>query len=305
MRFGLFLPKMLSKYLKKFTLGNDFDAMSNRQEDAIASLKIQVDQLSKQLKATSSYTLRSSFEARSYGDVPLANIECPVCAWSIEHPEQHVKISADFWHTGTIKRIECIHCGLIFGPWSLIHSSPARLSSDYELLYSTYTEGATTEYQKQAFLALAPEKNKSYLNFACGTWATGCGELIEQGWNVFGYEPNLPYQHPRIVRLIGELASTQFDGIFTHNYIEHIQNPVEQFKKWNAMLKLGDRMVHSSPCFEWMYDFSNFHLFFFLGKSVEVLAAKTGFEVVAQIDYEPGNAGLFTRVVTFKKIFDC
>ena len=295
---------MLSRYLRKIALGHDFDAASIRQEAAIASLKIQVDQLSKELKATSSYALRSSFEARSYSDVPLTNIECPVCASNIEHPEQHVKISDDFWHTGTIKRIECLQCGLIFGPLSLMHSPPVRLASDYELLYSTYTEGATSEYQKQAFLALMPEKNKRYLNFACGTWAVGCGELVAQGWDVFGYEPHLPYQHPRIVRSTSELGDTRFDGIFTHNYIEHIQNPVEQFKAWNGMLKVGDRMVHSSPCFEYLYDFSNFHLFFFLGKSLEILAAKTGFEVVAQADYEPGNPGLFTRVVTFKKIVD-
>lgn len=38
-------------------------------------------------------------------------------------------------------------------------------------------------------------------------------------------------------------------------------------------------MAHSTPCYEYRYDYSIFHLYFFIGRSLELLAKKTGFEL--------------------------
>ena len=39
-------------------------------------------------------------------------------------------------------------------------------------------------------------------------------------------------------------------------------------------------MAHASPCFELRYEDTRFHLFFYLGRSVKVLADRAGFEIV-------------------------
>lgn len=274
-------------------------------ESEISNIKAQLEKLSLKLQLTSNFALRTSFELGYEADVPLNNIECPICSSNIIQPDRCVKVSADFWHTGKIKRIECPHCDVIFGPLSVINKSAERLSSDYELLYSVYAEGETTEYQKKAFFARNPEKGKNYLNFACGNWSQGTKDLSELGWQVYGYEPHLPDQHPKIMRKFSDLNAFEFDGIFTHNFIEHLQHPLAQFKSWNAMLKVGDKMAHSSACFEWLFDHSNFHLFYFLGRSLSLLAERTGFEILEQVDFESGNIALFTRVVIFRKTREC
>ncbi len=42
-------------------------------------------------------------------------------------------------------------------------------------------------------------------------------------------------------------------------------------------------MAHSSPCYEYAYAFSRFHTVFLIGRSPEILAAKTGFRVTDRV----------------------
>lgn len=145
-------------------------------------------------------------------------------------------------------------------------------------------------------------KTRNYVNYACGSWIDGITELRNENWNVYGFEPNLPKQHEYILTNIKELNNIEIDGIFTHNFIEHLQEPIDQFKEWNKLLKVGDLMSHSSACYKWKFDFSNFHVFYFLGKSLELLASSTGFTIVDIIEYKPDSNAEYTQIVIFQKI---
>jgi hypothetical protein len=272
--------------------------------DEMRKLTAKVESLEKENRQIAIFSLQTSFECKDYEDIPSKEILCPICENIIEITNENIVFSRNFWDTGIIKRIKCSSCNLIFGPLSVINKDSKRLSEDYKMLYSYYKEGETSIYQKMAFEALNGLKNKKYLNYACGTWKDGISELLKLGWDIYGFEPNLPLQHENIKVNVDDLADIEFDGLFTHNFIEHIQNPIKMFTTWNKMLKVGDIMVHSSACFKWKFDFSNFHIFFFLGESLDILAKRTGFKVIGYIEHEPENDYKYTRIVSFKKIND-
>ena len=62
--------------------------------------------------------------------------------------------------------------------------------------------------------------------------------------------------------------------------VEHFADPVGEFRRMRGHLRPGGLMVHASACYDLLYEDTRFHLAFFLGRSAEVLAARTGFEVV-------------------------
>ena len=90
--------------------------------------------------------------------------------------------------------------------------------------------------------------------------------------------------------------SARFDAIFSNNVIEHFRDPVAQFREFHGLLQDGGRMAHSSPCYEYAYPFTRFHTLLLVGKSADVLAARTGFAVVDRVkDGEYINV-VFARV---------
>lgn len=268
----------------------------------IENLRDKLEELQEENRQVAIFSLQTSFECKEYEDIPSRELVCPICETKIKCTNDNIVVSRNFWDTGEIKRIKCTSCQLIYGPLSVINKDPKRLSEDYKILYSHYKEGETHIYQRMAFEALEGVKEKKYLNFACGAWKDGINELIKDGWDVYGYEPNLPFQHKHIKQKMTELDDMEFGGLFTHNFIEHIQDPVNMFATWNKMLKIGDKMVHSSACFKWKFDFSNFHIFFFLGESLNILAKRTGFKVLGYTEYEPENDAKYTRIVNFEKV---
>jgi len=48
-----------------------------------------------------------------------------------------------------------------------------------------------------------------------------------------------------------------------------------------SLTKAGSLMSHATPCFDYKFEFTRFHLFFFLGRSREVLAKRAGLDVVS------------------------
>lgn len=45
------------------------------------------------------------------------------------------------------------------------------------------------------------------------------------------------------------------------------------------ILTADARMSHATPCFEYLYEYTRFHLFFYLGRSRTLLAEKAGLVV--------------------------
>jgi len=201
---------------------------------------------------------------------------------------------------GPLVRYRCANCDAVFGPLALLDLSEAGLIEEYKLLYRAYREGATTGIQASVLEQTEPRSGERILNFGCGTWKKGLARLLASGADVWGYEPSLPKQHDRIAQHLSELRGP-FDVVFSHNLIEHLQDPVAQFTAWRQMLSPNGRMAHATACYEWLYDESPFHLWFPLGRSVEVLASRTGFRVTGRRAFNRGDKANFYEVVLFQR----
>lgn len=71
----------------------------------------------------------------------------------------------------------------------------------------------------------------------------------------------------------------QFDGIFSNNVLEHLSQPADDLRRMKGWLKPGATMAHATPCFEYLYEYTRFHLFFFPGRSRELLADQAGLRI--------------------------
>ena len=69
----------------------------------------------------------------------------------------------------------------------------------------------------------------------------------------------------------------RFDGIMSHNVIEHFQDPVTELRHMASLLRDKDSvMAHATGCYEYRYEYTRFHTFFYTGRSAAVLAEKAG-----------------------------
>lgn len=184
---------------------------------------------------------------------------------------------------GRLDRFECRDCGCVFGPMKYLDLPEAIVEADYRLLYQSYNEGDSTEQELRAFHALDPKPGGLYLNWGSGAWSASVERLRAEGWDVWGYEPHAETTSPFVVKTRGEV-SARFDGVFSNNVIEHLRDPAAQFADFKAVLKPGGRMAHASPCYDWRYAYTRFHVFFPMGTAPERLAARTGYRVTGRED---------------------
>jgi hypothetical protein len=138
-------------------------------------------------------------------------------------------------------------------------------------------EGDTRPFQEKTFYLLNPSRLGRYLNYACGDFAAGLDSLLHGGWDVQGFEPFQPQRHPRIHREIAAVEGQAFDGVFTHNYLEHPQSLRAMFGTIHGLLQPGGVMAHSTPCCEYLFEDVPFHLYFLTGGSLPRLCDRTGF----------------------------
>lgn len=214
------------------------------------------------------------------------HINCPLCDANLEKKLISKFESHCIFGGGRLVRYQCSDCDLIFGPEKILNMSDAQLSDEYSLHYSVYSEGDSTEQEIRAFHALNPSKNGMYLNFGAGAWSKSIKILRDEGWNVYGYEPYSQNTSEFIITDEKILESMKFDGIFSNNVLEHFNHPVDEMRKMSRYLKEDGRMSHATPCFEYLYEYTRFHLFFFLGRSSNILAKKAGLKVIEYIKDE-------------------
>lgn len=237
-----------------------------------------------------------------------ARVVCRVCGVEIDTRAARRFTCAAMFTSATLERVRCPACDVVFGPWSLISASPHALGDLYGLLYRVYSEGTTITWQEKAFYLLNPARCGVYLNYACGEWIAGVQRLRSIGWNVWGYEPYLnaarcpPDRAAGLVDQIETTGETAFDGIFTHNFLEHPQDPRAFFAELHRLLKPGGVMVHSTPCFELRFDGSPFHLYFFVGRSFDALCGATGFDVVERLESDRDDPDAFAALARCRKI---
>jgi Methyltransferase domain len=248
------------------------------------------------VRGTREELLRVSLSTVLEKDDNRDDVQCPVCGSVVGPAAERIRREVGMFKVGPIIRVRCPECDAVFGPVSIISMRAERLQSEYELLYSVYAEPDTTRFQRTTFQALEPRKASRILNYACGTWKRGVNELLADGFDVYGYEPSLPKQHPRIATSLEELGKVKFDGIFSHNFVEHIQNPVAQFSEWKSMLCPGGRMAHSTACFEYLCDESPFHICYLLGNSLNRLCGRVGLKVTERRSLHRGEKGEYMEI---------
>ncbi len=199
---------------------------------------------------------------------------CPLCGHTGQFESFSTFESHCIFGGGRLVRLQCPSCDTIYGPKKMLALNAAELSQEYESHYRVYQEGDSNRQEMAAFHSLNPTTEGIYLNFGAGGWSNSVRLLREQGWNVYAFEPhesaicNPAY----LIRSKRELLSSQFDGIFSNNVLEHLRHPIEELKFMASLLKPGCRMAHATPCFEYRYEFTRFHLFFYLGRSRNLLA---------------------------------
>ncbi|MEZ8035393.1 MULTISPECIES: class I SAM-dependent methyltransferase [Vibrio] len=268
-------------------------ATPNFDDDRVRKSEITrdlIDLQEKQIKHRT-YTKWSIIDAISRdGNISGVKLACPICkeVATYDNPlESHCIFGG-----GILKRHLCKHCGVIFGPQKMLELSDAELDEEYKWHYEVYSEGDSTEQEKRAFYSLNPTKSGVYLNYGAGEWSRSIIELREEGWNVYGYEPHAISSNEHIIGDFDSLQKLDFDGVFSNNVIEHFKDPVKELLKIKSLLKNEGLMSHASPCFEYLYEFTRFHLFFYTGDSMEYIARKTGMEI-----YEFIVDGEFMNVV--------
>jgi hypothetical protein len=206
---------------------------------------------------------------------------CPLCLHEAPREKFPIFETQCIFGGGRLTRFQCPECDVIFGAKKMFEMNAAELTQDYESHYKVFHEGDSTEQEIRAFHLLKPKKDGVYLNYGAGGWSKSVQVLRAQGWNVFAFEPhdsassNFDY----LIRSKEDLQKIKFDGIFSNNVLEHLRYPVKELTFMSEILKPSAKMSHATPCFEYLYEYTRFHLFFFLGRSRAILAKKAGLMV--------------------------
>lgn len=213
---------------------------------------------------------------------PPGRLACEICGFAAAASAFGTLQSQCMFGGGRLLRHQCPACDTIFGPAKMLELTPQELSQEYEIHYRLYPEGDSTESEIRAFHALQPERHGLYLNYGSGAWSRSVQELRAQGWDVLAYEPHeAAARGEHVITTEAHLDSLQFHGIFSNNVLEHFRHPVDALRKMKARLRPGARMSHATPCYQYLYEYTRFHLFFFPGRSLQALAAAADLRVDA------------------------
>lgn len=207
---------------------------------------------------------------------------CPLCGETLSGELRRYETECIF-HGGRLLRHQCPHCDVIFGPQKMLRLSDADLAEEYRWHYTISEEGDSLTKELRAFEELRPRKDGVYLNYGAGRWSHTREHLRAQGWNVYDYEPYSQSEGEFVITDRNRLSGMAFDGLFSQDVVEHLRHPAEEMRFMSSLLKEGGRMVHVTGCWEYMYEYTRFHFFFFLGRSREVLARESGLHLVEYV----------------------
>ncbi len=199
--------------------------------------------------------------------------KCPLCECDITIKNNDAITSRCIFGGGMLNRFQCPECKVIFGPMKMLDLTDDELKEEYNIHYSIFSEGDSTESELKAFELLKPSFGKKYLNYGSGAWSKSIEILLSQGYDIYGYEPSsvINSLNKRIFNDRRKLQSIKFDGIYSNNVLEHLRYPNEEMRYLSNLLNPNGVMVHATPCFEYLYEYTRFHLFFFLENSREYI----------------------------------
>lgn len=209
---------------------------------------------------------------------------CKLCGCEVGSEGFREVVSECMFLGGKLVRHVCPNCEVIFGPQKMFALDDEMLDLDYKNLYRVYSEGNSTESIIRTFHLLNPKKDGVYLDFGCGgEWSEAIQKLRNEGWNIYGFEPSATHSSEHVFSTWAEVEARTFDGIFSHNVLEHLFDPAATTRKLGDLLSQGGSIVHATPCYDYKYEFTHFHVFFFTGKSPEVLAENAGMQITNRV----------------------
>ena len=106
--------------------------------------------------------------------------------------------------------------------------------------------------------------------------------LRSQGRCIFAYVPhdNKVSNYDHEIKSKADLLKIKFDGVLSNNVLEHIRHPLAELDFIKNILKLDVLTTHVISFFEYAYEYKRFRLFFYLGRSRELLAKKLNLEIM-------------------------
>lgn len=256
-----------------------------------------VSKLETQIELVEQYTTQAfwhSLDIAYGGLLEKRQLKCIVCDHVDFRPGFATLTSECIFGGGTLERYQCPECDCVFGAQKFLELPPSLVNLDYRMLYSRYKEGASGAAEMRAFEILRSAKEEKVINWGAGAWNDTTQRIRALGYSVWSFEPNAPSSEAFTIADKAAIPAP-LDGIFSNNVIEHFLDPVAQFREFHRLLSVGGRMSHSSPCYEYLYPFTRFHTFFPIGRSVEILAERTGFDVVEKIDDGEFHCVVFER----------
>jgi hypothetical protein len=275
MNFGKLFTSLLRHKKSSETLNVDDTPASNLY--SLGALQINdLNQLKRTLLRGQIYSKWSLTDLIFNIRLPDEKKICPLCKYESEYSRLNQLKSHCIFGGGQLLRYICPNCEVIYGPDKMLELNAKELAEDYEWHYSAYDEGDSTDRELKTFFTLNPEKSGLYLNYGAGGWSNSVVELRNRGWNVYAYEPHSSASQGQrdenwLITSISQLNQHKFSGIFSNNVLEHFRNPIQELKNMSLLLMPGGKMAHATPCFEYSYEYTRFHLFFFTGKSKKYL----------------------------------
>ena len=260
-----------------------YDSYTKENENYKEQMERQVGAAARQLMKIKWRLIDQEAEKNEKGSDIL---QCKICGYKGRRDSFETKVTECRFNGGKLVRYICPQCGVIFGPTKFSALSQEEINDDYSAHYLGFHEGDSTQKEIDAFFLLKPEKDKIYLNYGCGCWSKSMEFLRSEGYQVFGYEPYAPdIDNPYMITDKNKISKMRFDGIFSNDLIEHLINPVEDFKFMKSILKdMHSKMSHSTSCYIYKHEVTRFHTHFFTGKSIDVLCEKAGLNVIQKVN---------------------
>jgi len=262
-------------------------------------------ELNEKLGSIARDTIRTKWRFMDYilsmTDNSDREIQCGICKYKNDVKTFETIETDCIFEGGHLVRYICPDCGVIFGPLKFSDLNEQEFDDDYTVHYSGFSEGDSTDKEIAAFMQLRPEKGKSYLNYGCGSWSSSIEELHNDGYIIYGYDPysNDSKGNPYIITDREELGKMRFDGLFSNNLLEHLPDPAKELEFMKSLLNRPTaKMAHSTGCYKYMFEFTRFHMYFFTGRSLDIISENAGLtygELIKDEKWEDFLCYVFSR----------
>jgi hypothetical protein len=237
---------------------------------------------------------------KNFKQPELEKLKCYICDYEENISNYKIYKVNDIFEAGELIRYECPCCTVIFGDMRFLLLDQSEIDNDYSDLYSFYNEGDTTEYiiKTLSSIDIFNDKSKSYLDYACGNWNNIVPYLRENGYNIYGYDKYVNSDN----YFLNDITGLKFDVIYNNNFIEHLINPIDFISTMVNHLNDYGYIIFISPCFEYSYDFTHYHTFFFNDKSLEYISKKINIKLIDSKRINFNETGTdYTVVKVFQK----